>query len=459
MALMVVLVVGCTSDGDPAATASATAPAVVVTETAPGPATASTPTEEPTSEPSDEPTEEPTEDATAYPDAPGLIIPEGSVATCELAGPEFCQDSNGNFFPDFVDEQLGLDPTVLPCRDVDCPGVLPGDATLEGLNQNTLFILDASGSMAGQVGGETKMAAAKAALVEYVSITPELVDIGLVVYGHQGDNTDAGRAESCAGVETFAEIGELSFDTVEATVAQFEPTGWTPIATSLESAGPLLTDAVAADAAEGIDAPTNRVVLISDGLETCDGDPVAAAQSLIGQGIDLVVDVIGFDIPDADRSALEQVATVTGGTYSDVGNGDALRDALDVYSDQFFAAADAINCRVEAVGQTTTCGQAIRIEGRDLIRDLAREAGDAGDADRERFLTAWGATAQQENLDAEEAYEDEILAELEEYRALIQDALARREELRAGGSKVAAAPASTCPLVPHADLAPQGGPV
>ena len=75
------------------------------------------------------------------------------------------------------------------------------------------------------------------------------------------------------------------------------------------------------DESEGHCGSSNRIVIISDGLETCDGDPVASAQGLLDQGIEVVVDVIGFDLADADRASLEEVARVTGGTYRDARTG------------------------------------------------------------------------------------------------------------------------------------------
>jgi Ca-activated chloride channel homolog len=168
---------------------------------------------------------------------------------------------------------------------------------LAEVSTTTLFLLDASGSMAGSVGGGVdKMTAAKDSLVEYVLGTPDSVDLGLVTYGHQGDNTDAGRPASCAGVEVFAPPGELTAENVDVTVGQFAATGWTPIAGALDASGPLLVEAIESARAEGVGSPRSRVVVISDGVETCGGDPVASARALTELGIEVVVDVIGFDI-------------------------------------------------------------------------------------------------------------------------------------------------------------------
>ena len=64
---------------------------------------------------------------------------------------------------------------------------------------NVELILDSSGSMEGLIGGETRMQIAKRVLKRVVSAIPvrEGVNVGFRIYGHRGDNTAAGRPESC----------------------------------------------------------------------------------------------------------------------------------------------------------------------------------------------------------------------------------------------------------------------
>jgi len=71
------------------------------------------------------------------------------------------------------------------------------------------LILDVSWSMAQTLpGGETRMDAAQRVLAEVVTGIPERegVNVGLRVYGHKGDNTEAGREESCKSSELVADI-------------------------------------------------------------------------------------------------------------------------------------------------------------------------------------------------------------------------------------------------------------
>ena len=83
--------------------------------------------------------------------------------------------------------------------------------------------------------------------------------------------------------------------------------GYTPISLVLEkSAGDL----------KGETAAGSRVViLVSDGKETCEGDPCAVAKALAAADASLVVHTIGFAVDVAARYQLQCIARVGRGTY------------------------------------------------------------------------------------------------------------------------------------------------
>ncbi|MGI9018600.1 MAG: VWA domain-containing protein [Euzebya sp.] len=372
----------------------------------------------------------------------------GAVATCDALGDEYCQDSDGNIWPDFVEEAVGRDPLTDECAQTGCLGTSVDDF-LAQVQSNTLFILDSSGSMAGDAGGGlTKIQAARQALIGYVAATPDFVDIGLMVYGHQGDNSDAGRPESCVGIETFAPIGDLTVDSVEAVVGQFEATGWTPIGASLDAAGPVVQAAQEADLAEGIDGATNRIVLISDGIETCDGDPVASARGLADLGINVVVDVIGFDLAESDRASLQEVATVTGGTYSDARTGADLMNVLGEYDAQIQRTADAMDCQFFAFNSLNNCSAELGAEAQDYLQTVSEDLREQGDDDRANFLLSWRVQVAED----EEDMRDVVLREMEDqwdsFVEQYDEASRRQEEFldRVGATQKVAAQPFYCPF-------------
>ena len=67
-------------------------------------------------------------------------------------------------------------------------------------------------------------------------------------------------------------------------------------------------------------------MLVSDGKETCQGDPVVAAKALAAKGI--TVHTVGFIVDTAARGQLQAIARATGGTYFDAPVGPELPDTL-----------------------------------------------------------------------------------------------------------------------------------
>jgi hypothetical protein len=59
----------------------------------------------------------------------------------------------------------------------------------------------------------------------------------------------------------------------------------------------------------------NSVILVSDGEETCGGDPVKKAQELCQANIKVVTNVIGFNVSGAVEAQLKAIANAGCGTY------------------------------------------------------------------------------------------------------------------------------------------------
>lgn len=189
----------------------------------------------------------------------------------------------------------------------------PGGEPSLGRNHFAI-VLDASGSMAARSGSGNRMTEAKAAIQAFVPELPANSTVSLRVYGHEGDNSDAAKAISCAASEVVFS-GAPDDGTLSDALRAVQPTGWTPLAASIEkSAGDIPGDATDA-----------IVYVVTDGIETCGGDPVAAASSLAKSGVKPIVNVIGFDVEAADQAALKAIAESGGGRYADVSSGDALR--------------------------------------------------------------------------------------------------------------------------------------
>ncbi|WP_166805829.1 VWA domain-containing protein [Jeotgalibacillus sp. R-1-5s-1] len=212
---------------------------------------------------------------------------------------------------------------VLDAARFDMEGMPEADRRYEFKeNYNIEIILDASGSMAADAGGETRMEQAKREIQTFLSSAPEEANVSLRVYGHEGTGDDADKEMSCAAIEEVYERGPYDEAAFQTALDQFEPAGWTPVAGALESA---------AQSFEGLDGEqnTNLIYLVSDGIETCDGDPVAAAKSFAGSNISPIINVIGFNADSEAQQQLKEVAKQAGGAYANVNNAEGLREEFE----------------------------------------------------------------------------------------------------------------------------------
>lgn len=187
---------------------------------------------------------------------------------------------------------------------------------------NVLIALDASGSMAGTVRGKTKMSVAKSAIAQFATRLPQNAKVALTVFGHQGSNQAADKAISCAGIETIYPLAQLDNLQFTQAVNSLQPTGFTPLATTLEQVNANLST---------YDSATNQnvVYLISDGIETCDGNPVLAASQLHASDAKAVVNAIGFDVDEAAQKQLKAVAEAGGGKYFAANDADELNRVFE----------------------------------------------------------------------------------------------------------------------------------
>ena len=197
-------------------------------------------------------------------------------------------------------------------------GVLPAAALGQSCNtadRSVLLILDASGSMNAKLpNGETRMAVAQRAIKGVAGFIPAQAQLSLRLYGAQSAASRKNCEDTHVGVP-FGPAGASSA-AIAATVDGAKAQGYTPIAYSL---GQAANDFPA-------DAKGRVIVLVSDGKETCRGDPVVAAKALAAKGI--TVHTVGFIVDTAARGQLQAIARVTGGTYFDAPVGPELPDTL-----------------------------------------------------------------------------------------------------------------------------------
>ena len=163
---------------------------------------------------------------------------------------------------------------------------------------NLIFILDASGSMWTQIEGRAKIEIAKDVMSNLVKGLPDDLNVGLIVYGHR-------KKGDCEDVELIIPLGPLDRDRMIAEIMGLNPRGRTPITLSILRA---------VDALETLKDECT-IVLVSDGKETCEGDPCELVRKLKKIGVNFVMHVIGFDVSKKEKTQLECIAQAGGGRY------------------------------------------------------------------------------------------------------------------------------------------------
>ena len=179
-------------------------------------------------------------------------------------------------------------------------GLAQQESFLSNTTEQVLIILDASGSMAEKIeGDESKMAAAKRVIRNFIDKVPENVALGLRVYGNGHHFINP-----CRSTKRMVAMGLNNHSQIEAALPSIFPQGATPISFSL-------IQAMNKDFLGG--RGKKRIVLVSDGGETCDSDPCAVALDIVKQRIDVEIDVVGFG--NLNQGALRQLRCVSAATY------------------------------------------------------------------------------------------------------------------------------------------------
>jgi len=192
-------------------------------------------------------------------------------------------------------------------------------------DSKAILVLDASGSMWGQIGGKSKIAIAREAVGTMLDGWKG-GDLGLMAYGHR-------RKGDCQDIELLIEPGTAGAEAIARKVNALNPVGMTPISAAVRQAAEHLrfTERKA------------TVILVSDGEETCNADPCALGEELERLGIDFSAHVVGFDIApgSAADEQLRCLAERTGGRYVQARDAGELNQALGQIAGQATATVGA----------------------------------------------------------------------------------------------------------------------
>lgn len=198
----------------------------------------------------------------------------------------------------------------------------PAEGEASRIVTNIQLVFDASGSMVQKIGNETKIQAARRAMERVIDALPDNPDlnVGFRVFGHEGDSSEAQKARSCQSTALLVPMQGVNKELLRQQTQAWQPTGWTPISLALQKAGE--------DFQSG-ERVRNVIIMVTDGEETCGGDPCAVAKALAESQATVRIDVVGFGLTPDVAKTLRCITENSGGVYTDAQNGDALVQTLE----------------------------------------------------------------------------------------------------------------------------------
>jgi len=173
-----------------------------------------------------------------------------------------------------------------------------------------LIILDGSGSMADKdYSGKIKIDAARESLKDILNkIDTKKVNVSLMAFNKGCNSTELLVPPTGNTKEVLQKAQDLI------------PNNATPLAYSLQQAGEFI---------KKIDKPV-KIILITDGMETCGGNPEKIAKELKQKyGVDVQLFVIGYGVDEYTKRSLQKVAKAANGEYFDAKNSSNLNEYIN----------------------------------------------------------------------------------------------------------------------------------
>lgn len=201
-----------------------------------------------------------------------------------------------------------------------------------------LFIFDGSQSMLGYWGKDRKISIARDVLIHFVDSLENMsnVEMALRVYGFQSPVPP----QDCNDTKLVVPFGKNNASKIRQELRFINPKGTTPIAHSLELGGK--------DFPPGPNNCRNIIVLITDGIEACDGDACAVSEELQKKGIVLKPFVIGIGIDENFKKTFDCI-----GNFYNTSSEEKLKEVMGAVISQALNATTAQVNLLDANGNPT----------------------------------------------------------------------------------------------------------
>lgn len=174
-----------------------------------------------------------------------------------------------------------------------------------------IIIFDASYSMQDTLEGQAKIELAKNTISTILQTYP-LKDVGLIVYGHRYSSSNH---KSCEDIELVKDFNNESVDINK--INNLTGNGKTPISNALKFASKYF-----------LPDKQNHIILLSDGIDTCNGNPCDTIKQIEKEYDNVKVDTVGFTLSKRDKSTLDCISDSTDGSFYSAYSLPELRDGI-----------------------------------------------------------------------------------------------------------------------------------
>jgi hypothetical protein len=224
--------------------------------------------------------------------------------------------------------------TQTQVTDVSSTGIAaPSPANNTAANTTQIeLILDDSGSMAEAAGGQAKINIAKDSMNKIIDElkTKANLEVALRIYGHQN--------KECTNSIVEIPMSRINPYLLKSKIKDLQPLGYTPIYYSLTQSVNDFDQNIAGD---------KVIVLITDGLESCNGDPCAAAKALQAGGVISQINVVGFGLTQTEINTLQCIVEPSKGIIVGANNPTEFMSAMQKIINKTM---DKSNLNVSVIG-------------------------------------------------------------------------------------------------------------
>jgi Ca-activated chloride channel homolog len=215
------------------------------------------------------------------------------------------------------------------------------DDGIDACKADAMIVFDASGSMATSdyTLKLPRIAQAKQSMAKVIPEVAPLRRLGLIVYGE-------GEYNDCSSIALRLPPTSNAAEPLLRIIKRINPRGKTPLTRSVQ----LAAEELHYTERESV------VVLITDGEETCGGDPCKMASMLKKAGPGLTIHVIGFRESQAEYFKARCMADQTGGEFVSASTEDELVKALRKTLSCPFVTEMPPRSDPSKIATDTTCG-------------------------------------------------------------------------------------------------------